>query len=113
VELWDISIEKNPQQKTDLQVIARLSDCFLFRSYPLPGKRIRPLSFSPDGKTIAASNGNEIVIWDMGKSKRVRFFHRRDGGNEKIYDLAFSPDGSTFAAATSTGVYLIPLSPAD
>jgi WD40 repeat protein len=111
VELWDISIEQNPQQKTDLQVIGRLSDCFLFRS--IRAINIGHLSFSPGGKTIAASNGNEIVIWDMGKSKRVRFFHRRDGGNEKINDLAFSPDGLTLAAATSTGVYLIPLSPAD
>jgi WD40 repeat protein len=124
VELWDISIEKNPQQKTDLQVIGRLSDCFIFHSsrklvkskktsfkivavdYQNAGSYI---AFSPDRKTVAASNGNGIVIWDMGKSKRVRVFHRRD----VISGLAFSPDGWTLAAATSTGVYLIPLSPAD
>jgi WD40 repeat protein len=83
------------------------------------------VTFSPDGKTLAAGNAgpahgrligdddelppppawNTLELWDVaGPQPRVRAVLARNP--EDVTGLAFSPDGATLAAATSEGVKL-------
>jgi RNA polymerase sigma factor (sigma-70 family) len=60
------------------------------------------VSFSPDGKTLAAAAGdltgrdNEIRLWDVGTGKELRRFRGHQGA---VRSFAFAPDGKTLASA--------------
>jgi WD40 repeat protein len=56
---------------------------------------LRPLAFSPDGKTL----GSDGVVWDVATGERL---YKCEGG--LIGDMAFSPNGKTIAAGGYTGV---------
>ncbi len=58
------------------------------------------VTFSPDGKTIAAAcgfGGNGVMIWDVASRERIADFPLtvREGS---VSSVAFSPDGKTIAA---------------
>ena len=61
-----------------------------------PAYAIRTLTFSPDGRTLAASaeRDGEILFWDIDAS-RVR---ARLRGRHPALSLAFAPDGRAVAA---------------
>jgi len=68
------------------------------------GGRAAALTFSPDGKLLAAGGGDcKIRIWHTGTGKVLRTlncpsaFSRRFG----VTSVAFSPDGNLLAAATT------------
>ena len=65
---------------------------------------VHALSFSPDGKWIAGSIGNQIRLWDAAG----KFIADWDGPEEIITALAFSADSATLASGSSqgTGVWL-------
>lgn len=57
---------------------------------------VRCLAFSPDGRTLAASAGEQsgpgiVVVWDT-TSLKARFEHREPVG---VRSLAYAPDGTT------------------
>jgi WD40 repeat protein len=57
------------------------------------------LSFSPQGSHVAASDGADILIWNLeGRSRNYRRLKRVH--TRAIFDLAHSPDGKWLAAAS-------------
>jgi WD40 repeat protein len=62
------------------------------RSQISPGKPIRNLAFSPDGKTLATGDAldGEIGIWDVSSEKKLRTMSGDPGG---VDILQFSPEG--------------------
>ena len=53
-------------------------------------------AFSPDGRTLASTNGNDaILLWDLATGERRAIL---EGHIHWIFELAFSPDGKTLAS---------------
>jgi WD40 repeat protein len=75
-------------------------------------KSILCLTFSPDGKTIAATDYNDdLKLWDVETGKDLDRFKTKPKGPGKGAHLAFSPDGSTLAVAPEDGsVHLLNVS---
>lgn len=62
-----------------------------------------PLAFSPDGKILATSAGQGIVLRDVPTGKLIRQFGKYDGG---ISALAIARNGEILAAGTTNAIYL-------
>jgi WD40 repeat protein len=56
-----------------------------------------PVSFSPDGKTLAVGCGTRALLWDTAARKILISVD----ASVKIHAIAFSPDGKTFATVSS------------
>ena len=54
------------------------------------------LAFSPDGKTIASADKDEIVVWDANSRKKITTIGPQA---VPVYSLAFSRDGNRLFAA--------------
>ncbi len=52
------------------------------------------LTFSPDGKQLAGTDGNKIKLWDTATGQEIRAF----SGGVPLFDVAFSADGKQIAA---------------
>jgi len=59
------------------------------------GKPVGALAFSPDGRVLAAVDGNELTVIDLATGHRLS--HR--AGTELAERVVFSPDGSTLATS--------------
>ena len=111
VELWDSQTGKlkrtfigNPKYVKMITIsngIPKLVD------YPI--NPIRSIAFNPDGETLAASSGREIVFWntDIGKQKATLT------GSGTFRGLMFSSDGRTLAAMYESEIYLWHIDAAD
>jgi WD40 repeat protein len=64
------------------------------------GDVVQALSYSPDGRSLAAAAGNDIILWDVGSGKLRQ---RLQGHTGAISGIAFSPDGKTIASASRDG----------
>lgn len=73
IALWDISAGK----------VVREIDSMAFA-----------MAFSPDGKTLALSNGEGVLLWDVAAGRQRA---KRTADGLSISDLAFAPDGKTLA----------------
>jgi WD40 repeat protein len=62
------------------------------------------LSFSPDGRRVAASVGTEVIIWDVGGGQELQRFSSH---SDTVLDVAFSPDGASLAGAGRDGKVFI------
>ncbi len=62
--------------------------------------RVRNLTFSPNGRLIAASRNEEIRLWDTASGKHYGAPLEVDG--PWVSGFAFSPDGRTLAAADAS-----------
>jgi Tol biopolymer transport system component len=58
---------------------------------------ITALSFSPDGKSVAASGYHEVTLWKTADGSLDR---RIQGLSERIYGIAYSADGKWLATAS-------------
>jgi hypothetical protein len=64
-----------------------------------------PLSFSPDGKLLAAAAQNaEIVLWELPARIELRRF---SGHTKAVTSLAFSPDGKTLLSGSQDATLLL------
>jgi WD40 repeat protein len=52
-------------------------------------------AFAPDGKTLAAGNGNAIRLWDPATGEEIG---KRDAHTDAVTCLAISPDGKSVAS---------------
>jgi WD40 repeat protein len=60
-------------------------------------KTFRSAAFSPDGKTIAVSDGDgNLILWDTSSGNELVAFMREH--NEHELSVAFGPDGKTVAS---------------
>ena len=64
------------------------------------------VAFSPDGKTLAASCGQVVKLWDVESGREFASLEGHDG---LIFSLMFSPDGQLLA--TGGGRLLVGLFP--
>jgi WD40 repeat protein len=62
--------------------------------------RLQDPLFSPDGKTIAAISGEEVILWSVATGKKVRTLKKLKGFPMA---LAFSPDNRFLAVASVKG----------
>jgi WD40 repeat protein len=70
----------------------------------LEGARsINQIALSPDGKTLAAGNENDIEIWDVEPWRRRQTL---SGHSKEVGSLVFSPDGSLLASGAHDSVRL-------
>jgi WD40 repeat protein len=74
IELWDVATTK------------------LLKSAPFKHTRIDAASFSPDGKLLAISDRNELVLWRWEENA-----HERIDVGRCVGSLTFSPDGKFLA----------------
>lgn len=61
------------------------------------GDDIAGSALSPDGKTLATSSQQNLVIWDLDSGKEIRRFSRPQRSNYARAGLVFSPDGTRLA----------------
>jgi WD40 repeat protein len=61
-----------------------------------PRNVVQALAYSPDGKYLAAGDGDGMTwLWDLATNKATAFKARV----RTVYSVAFSPDGKTLASA--------------
>jgi RNA polymerase sigma factor (sigma-70 family) len=80
IELWDIATSK------------------LVKSAPFQHTRIDAAAFSPDGKLLALSDQNDLVLWRWEENT-----HERIDLGHCVGSLAFSPDGKFLAEGPMPG----------
>ena len=76
-------------------------------SQPLTGhnQEVKMLGFSPDGKILASSDGNTIILWNVETRQMLGEIspgHQyKEGGAvfRPINSIAFSPDGKALASS--------------
>jgi WD40 repeat protein len=59
------------------------------------------LSFSPDGKILAAHDDSILTLWDM---KTGSLLSRSEDVDDMYFEMAFSPDSKRIAAASDDGI---------
>jgi WD40 repeat protein/serine/threonine protein kinase len=71
------------------------------------GGEVKALSFSPDGRTLAAVTAPEhvLTLWDVGSRSRLHEPHPAGEGT-LLPGVSFSADGATLATASKWGVLL-------
>ncbi len=80
VELWDIATAKK------------------LKAAPFKSAAIDAARFSPDGKLLAISDRNELVLWRWEENT-----HERIDLGRRVGSLAFTPDGKSLAEGPAPG----------
>ena len=75
--------------------------------YPI--KHVESITFSLDGRTLAAAGNHEIVLWDPATGQQKITLT----GKNDFRDLLFSSDGHTLAARNKSKIYLWHIDAAD
>jgi WD40 repeat protein len=78
-----------------------LKDGFLEDTLEIPEGRINALSYSPDGRMLAAaSDDNTVWVWKLPDKKLIL---RLGGHTENVNAVAFSADSNTIASGSNDG----------
>jgi WD40 repeat protein len=80
------------------KLLQRLNDVGQFRPSP------DHLTFSPDGKYLASTDGDQTHIWDTFTRKKVRTL---EGHRGAVHHLKFSSDSKYLATASTDRTVLI------
>ena len=56
---------------------------------------LRSLAFSPDGRLLASTYANSVILWDVAARQEIR---RLEGHKDSVHSVAFSPDGKLLAS---------------
>jgi len=65
---------------------------------------IREMTFSPDGRKLAAANADGVVaVWDVARPKAPKEIVRIKGTFQDANSVAFSPDGTVVAVGAGDG----------
>jgi WD40 repeat protein len=64
----------------------------------LVSEAVLGIAFSPDGRGLAIATSNGLVLWDVGKRKRIGVFTGSDSGSLMSNSVAYSPNGQVIAA---------------
>jgi WD40 repeat protein len=80
------------------------------RTLKVSGNGVSRISFSPDGKTLAAAtynntsySSNTVKLWSLADGKEIRTIN---GFGDGVSSISFSPDGKTLATASYDTVKL-------
>ncbi|MCE6999105.1 TIR domain-containing protein [Saccharothrix sp. S26] len=100
--LWDVGDPGNPVKRHTLLTDGRLAGS----ADPSALGLVRPgslgIAFSPDGRTLATTNGG-LVLWDVGSGGQPRRLSTPVRKFDTHSDVAFSPDGRIVAATAEQG----------
>ena len=94
VKLWDVETHQNTAT---------------FGGYDAPifeeeeGGWLTPVSFSPDGTTLASGAGNSIKLWDVDTHQNIATL---GADLEGVVSVLFSPDGTTLASGLLNDIKL-------
>lgn len=99
IELWDVEARQNTATFVgrDVSILVSIFEEEYERFWPTP------VSFSPDGSTLAAGTGNSIKLWDVETEENILTF---EVPGEPVVSVSFSPDGTTLAAGLLSGIKL-------
>ncbi|OGO04697.1 MAG: hypothetical protein A2Y60_07560 [Chloroflexi bacterium RBG_13_54_9] len=61
------------------------------------------ITFSNDGRLLAADSGTFIELWDMASHQRLQTLNALSSATDNIDWLAFSPDGAILASTATDG----------
>lgn len=89
-------VERGELKFTPELKLWRCDDGSEVRALPIPHVEIEALAFSPDGQSLAWSNGpeNTFTLWDLQSNRALRSFY---GHKAPIQSIDFSRDGSALA----------------
>jgi WD40 repeat protein len=69
-----------------------------------PGSYVYSVTFSPDGKTLAAGvTDGTVWLWDLAVPAHPSLMATINGPNGHVYSVAFSPSGGNLAAGSADG----------
>jgi len=106
-DLWDVKLWDVATGKIRTTLKANTDDLLIDDLLTgAAGEYVHSVAFSPDGKTLAAMNG-DVTLWDLANNtERVTLtghIEEDQKTSEPAYgvmSVAFSPDGKTLAAAS-------------
>ena len=58
---------------------------------------VAAIAFSPDGNLLASGGWDDLLLWDLRRSRRLAIFQE---AHSPIQTLAFSPDGRTLVSGS-------------
>jgi len=74
-------------------------------------RRILSLAYSPDGQTLASTDGPTIKLWHVATGREMLTVYRDVKIGEPVQWLAFTRDGLNLLAADATGQVQIYFAP--